>query len=383
MSEPWPKVPIREVLRRSEELIELQPDMTYRQVTVRLWGGGVVERGKVLGSEIASDRQFVVRPNQFIISRIDARNGASGLVPEELNGAVVTNDFPIFRVNRDRLNSDYLKWLSQTEGFVSLCRSASEGTTNRVRLKEDRFLAMELPLPSLPEQQRIVARIEEIASRIISALRLQEEVDGELAAFVSSLHVQMASGREVGVGTFLELHEEQEVIVSERVYPQVGIRGFGGGLFAKSAVAGEDTTYKFFNRLFDGALVLSQVKGWEGAIGVSDQRMAGWYVSPEYRTFRCVPGQADPDYLRHLVANQWFWKHLKSLSRGVGARRERTRPEQFLALRMLMPIVERQQQAAQTLGTGRKQLPDFTLTGEQPDSSTWGETRRTQSSWSS
>src|SRR5208337_3273664 len=28
------------------------------------------------------------------------------------------------------------------------------------------------------------------------------------------------------------------------------------------------------------------------------------------------------------------------------------------------------------LGTGRKQLPDFTLTGEQPDSSTWGETRR-------
>ncbi|MGZ3385599.1 MAG: hypothetical protein ACXWNF_11795, partial [Isosphaeraceae bacterium] len=26
-------------------------------------------------------------------------------------------------------------------------------------------------------------------------------------------------------------------------------------------------------------------------------------------------------------------------------------------------------------GTGRKQLPDFTLTGEQPDSSTWGETR--------
>ena len=35
------------------------------------------------------------------------------------------------------------------------------------------------------------------------------------------------------------------------------------------------------------------------------------------------------------------------------------------------------------IGTGRKQLPDFTLTGEQPDSSTWGETRRTQSSWSS
>jgi hypothetical protein len=54
---------------------------------------------------------------------------------------------------------------------------------------------------------------------------------------------------------------------------------------------------------------------------------------------------------------------------------------------MRVKSMERTRQALEKLqlriGTGRKQLPDFTLTGEQPDSSTWGETRRTQSSWSS
>ena len=81
--------------------------------------------------------------------------------------------------------------MSKTRGFVDLCRAASEGTTNRVRLKEDRFMAMKLPLPPLPEQQRIVARIEELAARIEEArgLRRQavEEVDSLYTSALASV----------------------------------------------------------------------------------------------------------------------------------------------------------------------------------------------------
>lgn len=45
-------------------------------------------------------------------------------------------------------------WLTKTRDFVDLCLRASEGTTNRVRLKEDRFLALEIPLPPLAGQRR-------------------------------------------------------------------------------------------------------------------------------------------------------------------------------------------------------------------------------------
>jgi len=349
MKTTWPMVPLAQFARPVERVVNVEPEGRYRTIGVKWWGEGAYERETVDGTRTAAKTLSFVQKDDLIINKIWVRHGSTAIAAPEVDGCAASGEFPTFTLDREQAMPQWLHWLSKTPWFWSQCDHLSQGTSGKNRIQPERFLTIAVPLPSLPEQQRIVARIEEIASRIISALRLQEEVDGELAAFVSSLHVQMASGREVGVGTFLELHEEQEVIVSEHVYPQVGIRGFGGGLFAKSAVAGKDTTYKFFNRLFDGALVLSQVKGWEGAIGLSDQRMAGWYVSPEYRTFRCVPGQADPDYLRHLVANQWFWKHLKSLSRGVGARRERTRPEQFLALRMLMPIVERQQQAAQTL----------------------------------
>ncbi len=57
----------------------------------------------------------------------------------------------------------------KTASFVDLCKRASEGTTNRVRLSEDRFKTLEIALPPRGEQRRIVAHIEELAAMIREA----------------------------------------------------------------------------------------------------------------------------------------------------------------------------------------------------------------------
>jgi type I restriction enzyme, S subunit len=177
----WSTVPLGQLLVQSEETTEIQPDRRYRQVTVRLWGEGVVLRNEVSGTRISARKRRVVRTGQFILSRIDARNGAFGLVPESLDGAVVSNDFPAFSVNQQRLEPSFLAWMSKTESFVNLCRAASEGTTNRVRLKVDHFLEMPIPLPPLDEQRRIVARVEALAALIeeAQALRVKAREEGE------------------------------------------------------------------------------------------------------------------------------------------------------------------------------------------------------------
>jgi type I restriction enzyme, S subunit len=164
----WPMVSLGELLAKSEEWVEIVPDQKYKEVTVRLWGKGVALRGETLGTEIASSR-LKVHANQFIISKIDARNGASGLVPDSLEGAVVSNDFPVFTPNPSRIEPRFLAWLSKTSRFVDLCKAASEGTTNRVRLKEERFLATVIPLPPLEEQRRSIEHIEVLAANIQEA----------------------------------------------------------------------------------------------------------------------------------------------------------------------------------------------------------------------
>jgi type I restriction enzyme S subunit len=77
MSAMWPRVRLGEVLRRSAETVTISPEAEYREITVKLWGKGVVLRRAVSGTEIASDRRFLAKASQFILSRIDARNGAS------------------------------------------------------------------------------------------------------------------------------------------------------------------------------------------------------------------------------------------------------------------------------------------------------------------
>jgi type I restriction enzyme S subunit len=182
MSADWPRVPLGEVLDKSNDWIALDPNTVYQEVTVRLWGKGVTVRREVPGAEIAASERICVRTNQFIVSRIDARNGAFGLIPDSLDGAVVSTDFPVFAVDGEKLDPAFLNWMSKTEVFVDLCKAASEGTTNRVRLKEDKFLATSIPVPPLPEQRRIVARVEAIASRIAEARLLQEASAAETIA---------------------------------------------------------------------------------------------------------------------------------------------------------------------------------------------------------
>ena len=171
------EIPLGQLLTRTDEMANIIPTAIYREVTIRLWGKGVTLRQEIKGDQIAASRRFLVRQNQFILSRIDARNGAFGLVPPELDEAIVSNDFPSYNIASDRLLPSFLGWLCRTRNFVSLCQKASEGSTNRVRLKENQFLAMPISLPPLSEQRRIVAKIDQLAQRIDEARKLQAKVD--------------------------------------------------------------------------------------------------------------------------------------------------------------------------------------------------------------
>ena len=44
MSKNWDLVPLNELLIKSEEWIEIKPTEKYKQVTVKIWGKGVVQR---------------------------------------------------------------------------------------------------------------------------------------------------------------------------------------------------------------------------------------------------------------------------------------------------------------------------------------------------
>lgn len=172
----YPMARIGSFLVKSKDIIEVQDDIEYKQVTIKINNGGVVPRNNgetILGSKIGTKRQHVVHGGQFIMSKIDARNGAYGIVPAELEGAIVTNDFPVFDVDASKIIPQFLVLVSTTEKFVEFARKCSSGTTNRKRIDIDAFLHQQIPLPSVEEQKLI---LDDYNTHMESAIRKEYKI---------------------------------------------------------------------------------------------------------------------------------------------------------------------------------------------------------------
>lgn len=162
----WRKVKVGDFLIRVKDLVPIEKDKEYSLVTIKLYHKGIQPRKKVNGSQIQANKMSRVKAGQFILSGIDARNGAFGIIPDELDGAVVTNDFWHFDIDKNIMSDEYFLWLTSTPYFDDICKKASDGTTNRIRLQSDRFYSQELLIPEIQDQDIVVEELKRTSSKI-------------------------------------------------------------------------------------------------------------------------------------------------------------------------------------------------------------------------
>ena len=166
-SKAYPMMRIGEFLKRNKTAVTIQDGVKYKRVTIKVRNGGVVPRDEVMGENIGTKKQFLVSEGQFILSKIDARNGAMGVIPAELNGAVVTQDFLPYDIDTTKVNPQYFVLVCTTKQFIAFCQSCSSGTTNRQRVDEAQFLNIKVPVPSLEEQNKLVEEYNKAITKIV------------------------------------------------------------------------------------------------------------------------------------------------------------------------------------------------------------------------
>ena len=137
------------------------------------------------------------------------------------------------------------------------------GTAN-VSLKERDIAGVRVHLPPLEEQRNIVAWIDSLTVKMKETAALRNEVSKELQALIVATHIKLSGASAEPLSQYIELHEDAVKVEANLAYPQVGVRGFGGGLFSKAPIAGTETTYRTFNRLYEGSLVLSRLRAGRG-----------------------------------------------------------------------------------------------------------------------
>nr|MBA3985367.1 restriction endonuclease subunit S [Flavobacteriales bacterium] len=173
-SKKYEQARIGDFLIKSRNIVNIEDNKEYKRVTVKINNNGVILRNTEKGINIGTKKQYRANAGQFIISKIDARNGAFGIIPNELDNAIVTNDFPLFDVNTKKINPHFLLLITTTKVFIKFAQSCSSGTTNRQRMDIDMFLNQKIPLPKLEEQDNIV---KDYNNKLNEAERLRKKAE--------------------------------------------------------------------------------------------------------------------------------------------------------------------------------------------------------------
>ena len=173
-------VRLGDIMTQSTDSIEVKPDVEYTRLTVRLFNKGITARDTVKGSQIGTKRQTQVHAGEFVISKIDGKSAAFGLVGEEYGGAIVTHDFLVYDIDTNRVLPEYLELVLRNEQILNQFKSSSSGTTGRRRLSQKVFENTEIALPSLVEQKRL---LEEILSIRNQQQELEKKLQGSETLF--------------------------------------------------------------------------------------------------------------------------------------------------------------------------------------------------------
>lgn len=173
MSPCWPMTPLGDVLDYRKEFIVIDDLETYRRPRVQLHAQGIILRDYVPGALIKTKKQQVIRAGELLVAEIDAKVGGFGIVPSELDGAIVSSHYFLYRNRPAKLDNRFLGWLVKTRAFRD--QVEAQGSTNYAAIRPYDVLRYQIPLPSLDEQRRIVARIDALAAKIAEAKVLRNE----------------------------------------------------------------------------------------------------------------------------------------------------------------------------------------------------------------
>lgn len=166
--------PLSKILLRVKDEVEIDDDEEYKRITIKLYGKGIEIRDIVKGVKIGTKKQFTVKEGQLVLSKIDARGGAFGLLPIDCSGAIITGNFWAYDINTKLVEPEYLKLLITSRKFLNFCKAASTGTTNRKYLDETKFLKQEVLLPKPNVQKKIVSAFKSINSLTKLSVQFEE-----------------------------------------------------------------------------------------------------------------------------------------------------------------------------------------------------------------
>ena len=152
---PWQLKSIGKVLTEQARPINMQDEYNYSLVTVKRRYGGLVSRGVFKGKTIKVKSQFLLKENDFLISKRQIVHCACGVVPKLLDGSIVSNEYSILVPRKDNDVYFFNYFAQQPIVSESFLQCSIGIVIEKMLFKLNDWLKQEFLFPNYDEQKKI------------------------------------------------------------------------------------------------------------------------------------------------------------------------------------------------------------------------------------
>jgi len=244
---------------------------------------------------------------RLVMSRLKAFEGAIAVIPPELDGWYLSPEFPTFSIDPAQLDERYIANLCAWPELWTRLGAKSKGVgARKVRVNAERLMEVKVPLPDLGEQRRIAAHLDSVFYKLSRAdelrerrLRLRESLtESAVTAAVSK------SETSASFGYLMSPSRVPIEIILDAEYEALGMRSFGKGIIRYEPAAGRELSKLRYYKFPGGALALSNIKAWEGAIGVTSNKDTSCVASNRFLFYSPKDDRTSVSYIRHYLLSR-------------------------------------------------------------------------------
>jgi type I restriction enzyme S subunit len=347
MKQAWPLVKLGEVLQQVSRQELVDPLREYTTLGVRWYAQGLFAKDKLMGHQIAAPKIYRVEEGDFVYNRLFAWKGSFAVADNTVSNCYVSNEFPCFRSIEGMLDVRYLHTYFRQEPSWTAALGLSSGATptSRNRLKEAAFLSLNVPLPPLEVQRSIVARFDQIQQQLQTVTKLREAIDKDIASLLAvRFRESLKQAPLLPMREIAPLVRRNVQLETNQQYKELGARSFGKGLFVKSDFDADAATWEKPVWIKTGDIVFSNIKAWEGAIGVAKPEHDGFIASHRYLTAVAKPELALPEYLLYYLLSETGLTAVNEASPGTADRNRTTKQSALEAIHVPVPSLAIQRQ---------------------------------------
>lgn len=163
----WQIFPVKKILKRYSNSVDVDVNISYRQIGIKSHGKGIFHKEAVLGSELGNKRVFWIAEDKLILNIVFAWERAVSKTTTKEVGMVASHRFPMYEPVKELLNLDFILYFFLTPRGKSYLELASPGGAGRNKtLGQNEFEKLKISIPSIEEQNEIVTFVNEIDTRI-------------------------------------------------------------------------------------------------------------------------------------------------------------------------------------------------------------------------